>query len=675
MTALIFSHTYLRFIFILIISGFLAFILMGLSFFQPNLNIEGVFSQSDSTQIFYPSSNGRLSESHSSRQDIYQGMNVIKLQLPGLPRQWVRWDPFNGQGSFDVRNMYVTVSGLAFSIASGAVSKNNEIVILEYKDGNIHVETIAGATDPSLRIDIPSESVLKVQIVTFIILSMLISFILIRTRVLSLSLVPAFKQSYFVAGFSAFSLIVISFIVGTIAVGNGTGWDGGAYIAHVELLANGVAVGDDPYRMSRMGGFFPVIIAAGYGLSRETLISFQILINIFTVSIALAYFHDFLRIYGINNCIALISTATLLFSWPVLVLPVYYPILSDHLVLAIACLSLWLWVRQFQNWLYILCLWTPWVMPLLVLVPWVLTAIPFKSNSPSKASDKTNGHFGLSKNTSQIMIFLILAIPSLIYAWQYLVLFTDESILAHAGVKAGLPELRIWSSIAVCLSITAIAWVWALLLNSKELLLSVKVASFAKATLFVALSYLIMKLGLDWSKGFKGPPIIANVFIQSLSAPFKPYIAHVLYFGPVVLLALSSFFLRYFRRIATPWPLIVLFAGFLPVLAIGSESRQWLAVFPILVALFALSEQPLRHRVICLLFGIILCLPAFGLLDAVNHASTYKESFLSSNWQYYFGRQGPWMSPGTYMLGMALTFLFLLILFFLNQNKVSHEDV
>jgi hypothetical protein len=653
------------------LAGLLSFVLMGFSFFQPSLNIDADFNELGSTQVFYPN-NGGFSERDSTRHDITPGVNNIRLHLPGLSKQQVRWDPFNGNGDFVINGMSIKVSGLTFSISPEKITKKNEIYLIKYQADSTYIETTSDASDPSLFISLPKNKVLIVQISTFLMLILLIAALIIKAKFLDISSAPIYKQSYLIAGFSAVFLTLTSFIVGTIAVGNGTGWDGGAYIAHVELIAAGIEVGDDPYRMSRMGGFIPAIIAAGYGLSREALISFQVLFNIALISVGLAYFYDFLRVYGVKNKVALISTSILLFSWPVLVLPVYYPILSDHLVLVTVCLSLWFWIRGNHNGLYILCLWTPWIMPLLVLVPMILASMPY-SRSTRFIENEEMGGGGLNKNMLQMIVFLLLALCSIFFAWLFMSRFSDEAILVHAGVKAGMPELRIWSAIAVCISLTAIMWVWAQLINSRALFYGIQLTSMFTATVCAAFSYIFMKLGLDWSTGFTGPNILNNIFVQSLSAPFKPYIANFLYFGPVFFVALTAFSLKNYKVVKLPWPLITLFAGFLPLLVIGSESRQWLAVFPIFVALFALLEIGFRYRVICFIFAIILCLPAFGLSEAINHASESEHDFLSSNWQYYFGRQGPWMSPVTYIQGMILTLLFFLAIIFLGSMEKKEK--
>lgn len=469
-----------------------------------------------------------------------------------------------------------------------------------------------------------------------------------------------YKASLIVALSAAIALTAVSFIVGTIAVENGAGWDGSIYLKHIKTLGHGGGIVGDNYHAIRMGSFIPAILAARVGLTPDAIILFSVLVNIVTMSLALGLFYDFLRMLSTDNLVALISTATLLFSWSFLIMPVYYPILTDHLAQAIVCMGLWLWARGGRAGLYFLCLWTPWVMPPLALVPWVLAAIPRQTLVHTNNSGLLS-NFGINCRVTKIAVFLLLGVPSLIGALMYINQFSDGDIIAHTGQEGfALSELRTWSTVATCLSIMAVAWVWAHLLTSINLFKSIQISSLVIATLCVSLSFLIMGLWLDWDKGLGGPPLVQYMFLQSLSAPFKPLIAHVLYFGPVVLLALCTYLLKSHKRTAVPWPLTVLFAGFLPALALSSESRLWVLILPVIVAVVALTELPFRLRVACFMAGVALCIPSFGLADFVNQAVANHEDFASPNWQHYFGRLGPWMSTATYKISIAFTGLFII---------------
>lgn len=113
------------------------------------------------------------------------------------------------------------------------------------------------------------------------------------------------------------------------------------------------------------------------------------------------------------------------------------------------------------------------------------------------------------------------------------------------------------------------------------------------------------------------------------------------------------------RPVNHSYPLFVALLTFLPILIQGSESRQWLAALPISVALVAMHQRSLRILLLLLFWSLILCVPVFflteSILTALNNGS---QGLDSEGWQVYFGRQGPWMSQRTYVIGLVAMLLF-----------------
>ena len=69
--------------------------------------------------------------------------------------------------------------------------------------------------------------------------------------------------------------------------------------------------------------------------------------------------------------------------------------------------------------------------------------------------------------------------------------------------------------------------------------------------------------------------------------------------------------------------------------------------------------------------GIALCIPAFSLADSINHAISINGSAMTHEWQYYFGRLDPWMSPATYRIGIVFTGPFITFVLFVIIEKPS----
>ncbi|HEY8036076.1 MAG TPA: hypothetical protein VIF37_10865 [Methylobacter sp.] len=144
---------------------------------------------------------------------------------------------------------------------------------------------------------------------------------------------------------------------------NGGGFDGRIYLNYIQTLALGNPITGDPYRSIRISGFLPLIVASAFGFSRKALIELQLYLNIGMLSVSAALFYDSLSGFGVKRETVTISVAALVVSFPFLVLPVFYPVLSDNVALALSCVCLWCWTRSYQYIIYIFCAYFIWLYP------------------------------------------------------------------------------------------------------------------------------------------------------------------------------------------------------------------------------------------------------------------------------------------------------------------------
>lgn len=70
------------------------------------------------------------------------------------------------------------------------------------------------------------------------------------------------------------------------------------------------------------------------------------------------------------------------------------------------------------------------------------------------------------------------------------------------------------------------------------------------------------------------------------------------------------------------FPLAVLLTAALPILLVGSESRQWLYFFPVMVTLVALNERSAGRWLLLLGTSVALCLPSVTLNPALIARAT-----------------------------------------------------
>ncbi|WP_268799477.1 hypothetical protein [Pseudomonas huanghezhanensis] len=149
-----------------------------------------------------------------------------------------------------------------------------------------------------------------------------------------------------------FILIASMLICGTIPVGNGAGWDGAGYLRVIEDIGKGIFLKNDPYHVTRLPGFALLILFSVLGFKGGDLVNIQIGVNILLATSSVILIYHTLTTLTSSKARSTICALTLLFSWPLLVMPVYYPILSDHIALFISCLSIWLWANHHQKFLY-----------------------------------------------------------------------------------------------------------------------------------------------------------------------------------------------------------------------------------------------------------------------------------------------------------------------------------
>ncbi|WCM53498.1 hypothetical protein OH720_10950 [Pseudomonas sp. WJP1] len=456
------------------------------------------------------------------------------------------------------------------------------------------------------------------------------------------------------------SILVILFLVhlylGFIPVGGGAGWDGSVYLDHIQKLADGLPVEGDPYRAIRTSGFLHLIPLAHIGMSRDGLIFLQALLNSALLSISAALLYDAIIALGVGKEKAITAIAMLLLSWVFFVIPMYNPVLSDNLALPLCSVCIWCWVKSFKVPLYLMCGYFTWLFPGLFLVPLILASFPFVRRDESYVQMLPAKYW--------IASFVVISCAA-IYLFLSLVSgLSKADIIAHGARgdgETGILDLLFVSGFVQALSLVLLSWIAVRIVFDLRTWQSVSVKGFAVSMSVVVISFCCMFNFIDFGSGFQGPPFLSNLLMQSMAAPFKPWAAHFLCLGVVVVLAAYSclrwsFDLRWFAHKT----LVILFSCFLPFLIFGSESRQWIGVLPVAVVMYALMDTSRSQRVLGLVTSIASLAPLPWLNKSVVTALDFGLKAQSAEWQFYFGRQGPWMSVGVYEIGILGLVAFLL---------------
>lgn len=418
---------------------------------------------------------------------------------------------------------------------------------------------------------------------------------------------------------------------GFIPVNGGAGFDGAYYQHYIIQIAHGQWP-SDPYRMMRMAGFAPAILAVHWGLPAAHIVAFQAVVNALVLAAAAPMFASTLQRLGARASRSALATAVLVLSWPYWVMPMYYPLLSDHLALALAVLALWAWAASSMGLLLGLTAASAFVMPGLSLVPLALLALPYRAQA--LATPCAGWRHWVFGGLLGCIVLLILALGQI----------SGDEILHHPeGTTLGLPALRPLTLLMLALVLVGVAAAWTRLLAGIHLWQRLSWRRLLVGALALGLAVLTLRLGLDWTRGYRGPTLVHNLLLQGLAAPGKPLVAHLVFFGPVFVVALM---LCLSKRAATlgasGFPLLVTISAMLPVLVLGSESRQWIGFFPLLVAFAVLHDRSPRTTGLLVVWSLVFTMGMFGLSRTGD-----VDQPGSMLWAYVV-YQGPWMPNGVY---------------------------
>lgn len=467
--------------------------------------------------------------------------------------------------------------------------------------------------------------------------------------------------------FVSMLFLAIYYIAGYIPVSGGAGWDGSVYLNYVQTLGAGGEISGDPYREIRMPGFLPIIIAAKLGALSGQIITIQAVLNALLLSFSACLLYSTLLNLGVRKHAALLSLGTLILTWPFLVMPIFYPILSDHAALSMSCICLWCWSRSLRWVLYVMCAVSLWIIPSLFIVPLILSSFPLRSNFQPN---------GPSQKIVVVIVAAIISACAITLLPEFLRSFPKDEILAHSAVLGGptaLIELRLLSSFSIAVGALLIIWIYTnITINSATWAsINYKNATISIAAVIASMYY--MYTSTNWTSGFIGPPLTHYMVLQSLALPFKPLVSHFASLTPTIILSLIIIVKHSLGKSTnTPTGLVLLFSAFLPFLLFGSESRQWIGVLPILVTIFAMSNYSFWQRIWCLLMSAALIAPVFWLHDKSIAALQAGVGLQAAEWQYYFGRQGPWMSVRSYEIGiLALTLYFIVHVMLSKPQAIS----
>ena len=457
------------------------------------------------------------------------------------------------------------------------------------------------------------------------------------------------RDALWMAG-AALALAVLTIAVGErIGVNGGLGWDGMGYALWArdfghEVLDKGVTV----YHAQRQ---LPPALVHYVVRTDDVVRGFQLL-DAACLVVAAYLWGRIGLVLAWSRAAAWAGFAAVFASFAIARHALYYPTLTDATAFVLGMAMTWAFLarRPLALWLVALAGAFTWpalpavALGLLVLRPAPLVGEPV--GRPLAAVVAVGGALGAC---AVAVHYLGAPVPG------------DEKWVTHvprALLVVTLPVLAAWTCAA-----------WYAIARASTGLVAYGRQLVAWRTLLalvgVALVYLLRALWIHrvatQGAGPTGAQFACELALEALRGPAWGLVHHVVYFGPIVLVAIGAW--REVARLAASWgPGALLALALIVAFAIGSESRQWLHLFPLLAALTIAATHawwtPRRAAIF-----VAMCLAWSKLwwpIHYVHPTSPFEWPALR-----YFMQQGPWASDATFLVHLgaaAVTALALLLL-------------
>ncbi len=275
--------------------------------------------------------------------------------------------------------------------------------------------------------------------------------------------------------------------------------------------------------------------------------------------------------------------------------------------------------------------------------------------------------------------------PAAVVAGVALVLNMMRVYHAHPVEGVGDEKLLRWILepllvVTVPLVVAQLAAGWYLIVRERRLWsigeyvrgrapLDVTLALAGALAIYAVRAWWIAKAGTQGG-GPDANQFLCEYSLELMRGPLWGLVHHVVYFGPIVLVAVLAW--RRASAVAVEWgPAAAIGAAMIVWFSVASESRQWIHLFPLLVALAIAATRDLWTPRRTLAFAAI-ALPWSKLwfvigFDRINGHHEYPD-------QRYFMHHGPYASDAMYLIHLAAAAVTAIALTFLLRAGSNPHD-
>ncbi|MBX3471697.1 MAG: hypothetical protein KF878_32990 [Planctomycetes bacterium] len=424
-----------------------------------------------------------------------------------------------------------------------------------------------------------------------------------------------------------------------IPVSSGLGYDGRESYVHQATRFFAAARRLPRWRLQRclpgLVVFLGATVAGAQPLDDAGVVLGFALLNLALLALGLVLWQGVLDALRLSERARWLAWGGLFLSFAGLKMPFYAPVLTDTAGLVLTIGALLAFLRRARVALALVLLLAAFTWPPLAWSGAVLLVLPRRDGEHAPAS-----------RPAGVALALLVAAAATAAALRGAVLVDSPAHLSTGALAVHLPTLP--------LSLACLGGYLALV--GKRLLgecpLATPAALRAQLSLpelllvpaaLLGLQLLLRALPLAPGPGLVDALVLSpgSSLVHGVRLPLVFLVAHVVYFGPVVLVAAA-----YFGGVcAAAWSLglgLTIYVWFGLVTGVNSESRHLLHVWPVVVALTAMAVE--RRGIGWPVLGLVLAVGAASsqLWLPMGHPGALS---------HYLRLHGPWMDPGTYAVG------------------------
>jgi hypothetical protein len=441
---------------------------------------------------------------------------------------------------------------------------------------------------------------------------------------------------------------------------NQSGWDGKHYAdLVVEMNVKWQQQEIDAYLFQRI-----LPSAIGYTLfhhiikkpnvSRSDAVTYFLWLNTVLIALSVLAFFLISKYLQWSTLTEIILFTAMFFNFAILKQTWYYPVLTDVFAFALGIWLIYCYLKQWHATVYIIACAGAMVYPL--FLPSVLLLYSYKPWVLMQNGKLSNVLRMLVLGGVVTFIFLYLTIPDKLLHPRYVMNVN----------KAMIP-----------LSIVALfAYLWHVIrpINSQKIQTYFHTSYANFIGIMMLLSYVLYHLlvlqKLPQEENFTSRVFLLNIMQQSISNPLAFIVYHTIYLGPMILVMLVT------RWHKTQHVHVVFFALAYVMLGIGTETRQFINAWPVLLVAFAPALNNINTNRAFVYIFVALSLIQSHFYLPINREGIY-ESYQYGKFpeQFYFMHHGPFATHTSYAINAACCVLMGLILYlayrYKNKNRIS----